>query len=238
LSDLYNFDKYLRNPLETALNEMKNNIPSTSKECNDILNILLQQQKKNGEENLNSKTSPILNGDPNRQPSQGTTPSTQPTSPQIVPTPQIAPSPQTTPKTKNKLIASSPRNIVPKTIPANSIAGANPNVQQTNSNKVPPKLKTKPTPNQEDKKNEEILLELSEETYEDDDSKEQSDENIQQNSPVKLHTPNDKAGDNPVPIKNEKLDDDSSYESGSGSYESSEEDNANKVFNAVPTSNK
>lgn len=208
---------------------MKNNIPSTSKECNDILNILLQQQKKNGEENLNSKTSPILNGDLNRQPPQGTTPSIQ-ASPRIVPTPQIAPSPQTIPKTKNKLIASSPRNIVPTTIPANSIAGANPNVQ--------PILKTKQTPDQEDTNNEEILLEQSEESYEDGDSKEQSDENINQNSPVKPLTPNDRAGDNSVPIKTEKLGDDSSYESGSGSYESSEEDNANKVVNAVPTSNK
>ncbi|XP_060864870.1 uncharacterized protein LOC132941038 [Metopolophium dirhodum] len=239
LSDLNNFAKYLRNPLDTALNEMKNNIPRTTKECNDLLNILLQQQKKNGAGNVNSNDSPILNGDPNRLPPQGTTQA----SPQIVPTPQISPIPQTTPKTEKKLTASSPRNIVPKTIPANSIAGAIPNVQQNshpNSNKLQLKLKNKQTPNREDNKNDdEILLELSDETYEDEDSNEQSDENIKQNSPVKPRTPNDKAGNNlPVPVKNEKLDDDSSYESGSVSYGSSEEDNANKVVNAVPTSNK
>eukprot|EP00102_Acyrthosiphon_pisum_P008166 XP_003244392.1 PREDICTED: uncharacterized protein LOC100162171 isoform X2 [Acyrthosiphon pisum] len=240
LSYLNNFAKYLQNPLETALNEMENNIPSTSKECNDLLNILLQ--KKNGAGNVNSKNTPILNGEPNRLPPQGTTPSKQ-ASPQIVPTPQMSPSSQTTPKTKNKLTVSSPRNILPKTIPANSIASANLNVQQNihpNSNKLQPKLKTKQTPNQEDNKNdEEILLELSEETYEDEDSNEQSDEKIKQNSPVKPHTPNDKAGDNlPAPVKNEKLDDDSSYESVSESYELSEEDNANKVVNDLPTSNK
>jgi len=247
LSDLNNFAEYLRNPLETALNEMKNNIPSTSKECNDLLNILRQQQKKNSAVKVNSKNFPILNGDPNPQPPQGTTSSTQ-ASPQIIPTPETAPTQQispSSPKTEDKLKSSSPRNIEPKTIPTNSIAdNANPNVQENShpsSNKQQPKFKTKQTRNQEENKNdEEILLELSEETtYEDVYSNEQSDKKIKHNNPVKPYTSNDKTGDNlPVPVKNEKLDDDSSYESVSESYESIEEDNANNVVNAVPTPNK
>lgn len=75
MSDLNNFAKDLQNPLETALIKMKNKIPSTSKECNDLLNLLLQQQKKNDAENVNSKTLP-----------QNTTPSTQ-ASPQNLPPP-------------------------------------------------------------------------------------------------------------------------------------------------------
>lgn len=212
---------------------MKNIIPSASKECNDLLNILLQQQKENGAENVNSKNSPIVNGASNKLPLQGTTTQASP---------QISPSPKTAPKTVNKLTASSPRNTVlnkngvTNTLPENGIADANLNEQQNNhpnSNKIQPKQ----TLNQEDNKNDEIVLELSEETYE--DSNEQSDENIKEDSSVKPQTPNDKAGNNlPVPVENEKLDVDSSYESGSGSYESYEDDNDNKVVNAVPTSNK
>lgn len=44
MSDLNNFVKNLRNSLETALNKMKNYNPRTSKECNDLLNILLKSQ--------------------------------------------------------------------------------------------------------------------------------------------------------------------------------------------------
>lgn len=215
---------------------MKNIIPSTSKECNDLLNILLQQQKENGAENVNFKNSPIVNGASNRLPLQGTTLSTQAS-------PQISPSPKTAPKTVNKLTASSPRNAIPNkngvtnTLPENGIADANLNEQQNNhpnSNKI----QSKQTPNKEDNKNDEIVLELSEETYE--DSNEQSDENIiKEDSSVKPQTPNNKAGNNlPVLVENEKLDVDSSYESGSGSYESYDDDDDNKVVDAVPTSNK
>jgi len=233
LPDLSNVFIALRNPLETALDEIKKKIPSTFTECNDLLNLLLQQQKKNDAVNLNSKDAPII---------QTNKPSTQ-ASPLISPTPQIetltqapplqiVPSLSTTPKTANRLTVSSPRNIVPNkngvanTLPSTRITGVNPNKQQNsnlNSNKLQPKLKNQQIANKKDKTNGELLLELSDETVEYYDTNELSDENVKQNKKLQT-TNNNKIGEKLPPAKKEKLDGSYESQSGSGSYESFEEE--------------
>ncbi|XP_060841994.1 uncharacterized protein LOC132922468 [Rhopalosiphum padi] len=233
LPDLSNVFIALRNPLETALDEIKKKIPSTFTECNDLLNLLLQQQKKNDAVNLNSKDAPIIQT--NKPPTQA--------SPLISPTPQIetltqapplqiVPSLSTTPKTANRLTVSSPRNIVPNkngvanTLPSTRITGVNPNKQQNsnlNSNKLQPKLKNQQIANKKDKTNGELLLELSDETVEYYDTNELSDENVKQNKKLQT-TNNNKIGEKLPPAKKEKLDESYESQSGSGSYESFEEE--------------
>jgi len=203
LPDLNNVFIALRNPLETALNEIKKTVPSTFTECNDLLNLLLQQQKKNNFVNLNSKDAPIIQ---TNKPSTQASPLISPT-PQIVtltqaptlilPTPQIVLSPPTTPKTANRLTVSSPRNIVPNKnavankLPSARITDDNLNKQENsnlNSNKLQTKLKNQQTANKENKTRHELLLELSDETVEYYDTNELSDENVKQNN--KLQTTN------------------------------------------------
>ncbi|XP_026813078.1 uncharacterized protein LOC113553766 [Rhopalosiphum maidis] len=247
LPDLSNVFIALRNPLETALDEIKKKIPSTSIECNDLLNLLLQQQKKNDAINLNSKDAPIIQ---TNKPSTQASPLISPT-PQIVtltqapllilPTPQIVPSPSTTPKTANRLTISSLRNIVPNkngvanTLPSTRITGANPNKQQNshlNRNKLQPKLKNQQTANKEDKTNGELLLELSDETVEYYDTNELSDENVKQNNKHQT-TNNNKIDEKLPPAKKEKLDESYVSQSGSGSYYESFEEEKPAVANVA-----
>jgi len=194
MSDLNNFAKNLQNSLETALNEMKNYNSSTSKECNDLLNILLKSQ--------------------------------------------IASASQAIPKKEDEsIIASLPRNLLNKndittTLSANSITGANPNGRKNNDQNVnilQTKFRTKRTLNQEDNKYIEVIIDYAEDTYENIDGNEQYVKNIKRKSSVKSQTLNNKVHKNlPALIKDdEKLDgdDDLSYESVYGSFETSEDNN-------------
>lgn len=221
-------------------------MPSASKECNDLLNLLLQQQKKNDAENLNSKGVPITNEAQNPSLLQSSQASTQAP-------PQIVPSPLATPKQVNKSTESLPgsvvsnRNGIANTLPSTTKTGANPNNQKSsnpNSNNPQPKSKTNQKTNEQDKSNNQIIVELSEETVEYDDSDEQTDVNIKKNNSGKPQTPvNNKTGGKLPPVKKENRDDDESYEyesgSGSGSYETVEDNVEPAAANAaVGTSNK
>jgi len=232
-----------------VLDEMKKKMPSVSKECNDILNLLPQQQKKKDAEHLDSEGVPMINEAQNPQLLQATMSSSQ----AAQEPPQIVPSPLATPKKVNKLTESLPRSVVPNrngianTLPSTTKTGANPDNQKSsspNSKSPQSKSKTNKNTNEQDKLNSEILLELSEETVEYDDSEEQTDENIKKNNSEKPQTPdNNKTGGKLPPVKKENRDDDDSYEyesgSGSGSYETVEEKNEPvAAYAAVGTSNK
>ncbi|KAE9526916.1 hypothetical protein AGLY_013564 [Aphis glycines] len=226
LSHLNNFSIDLQNSLETVLDEMEKKMPSVSKECGPMIN--------------ETQNPPLL---------QATMPSSQ----AAQAPPQIVPSLLATPKKVNKLTESLPRSTVPNrngianTLPSTTKTGANPDNQKSsnpNSNSPQSKSKTNQNTNEQDTLNSEMLLELSEETVEYDDSEEQTDENIKKNNFEKPQTPdNNKTGGKLPPVKKENRDDDDSYEyesgSGSGSYETVEEkDEPVAAYAAVGTSNK
>lgn len=228
---------------------MKKKMPSVSKECNDLLNLLLQQQKKDYDKNLNSEGVPMINEAQNPPLVQSTKPSSQATQAP----PQIVPSPLAMPKKVNKLTEPLPQSVIPNrneianTLPSTTKTGANPDNQKNinpNSNNPQSKSKTNQNTNEQDKLNAEILVELSEETVEYDDNEEQTDENIKKNNSEKPQTPdNNKTGGKLPPVNKENRDDDDSYEyesgSGSGSYETVEEKDKPVAANAaVGTSNK
>ncbi|XP_025199486.1 uncharacterized protein LOC112597590 [Melanaphis sacchari] len=226
LSDLNNFYLSLQNTLVIALNEMKEKIPNSSKESNDLLNLILQHQKKNGADNLKLKYVTIINEDPNLPLLQGTKLSA-------------------TAQTENTLTKASPRNFKSnKCGVARKTPSANLNEQQNinlNSNQLQPKPNTKQTAYKMDKTKDQIFVELSSETVEYYDSYEQSDKEIKKDNSKKSQTSNNDKIDKKLPtVKKENIDNNQSYESQSGSesYESFEEETPAKANVALGTSNK